>query len=97
MKNTGMVIWIFALALFGSAPGFSQMDGHGQAVVTLLPKLGVEAPLSLTAKDLLITVNGKPATVAEWKPLRSPEDKVELVLLIDGSAQIGRASCRERV
>ena len=87
MKNTGMAIWIFALALFASAPGFSQMDGHGQAVVTMLPKPGVEAPLSLTAKDLLVTVNGKPATVAEWKPLRSPEDKVELVLLIDSSAR----------
>jgi len=87
MSIWGMAISFIALALLGSAPGFSQSEGHGQVVVTLLPKQGVAAPLNLTAKDLPVTVNGKPATVTDWKPLHGPEDKLELVLLIDGGAR----------
>jgi hypothetical protein len=93
MKNpaiakSGMAIWVAALALLGSAPGFSQNEsGQGQAVVTLLPKAGVAAPLNLPEKDLLVTVNNKKATVTGLKSLQGPENSVELVLMIDGSAR----------
>ncbi len=93
MKNPaiakfGMAIWVAALALLGSAPGFSQNEsGQGQAVVTLLPKSGASTVPNVPAKDLVITVNNKKATVTGLKSLQGPENSVELVLMIDSSAR----------
>jgi len=71
-------------------PAFSQGDkisGQGRAVVTVLPKQHAGIPTSLAQKDLSIKVNGKPATVTSFEPLRGPGAKLELVLLIDSSAR----------
>jgi hypothetical protein len=90
MKIPGMVIWAAALTLLGSAPGFSQSEGsqgQGRAVVTILPKQADAAPLSITEQDLSVKVNGKQASITAWTQLQSPENRLELVLLIDGSAR----------
>jgi hypothetical protein len=74
--------------LFAGAPGFSQSEseqGQGQAVVTVLPKHEGALPASVTGRDLSVSVDGKPARVTSWKPFQSPENSLELVLLIDGS------------
>jgi hypothetical protein len=89
MKNPGTVIWVATLMLFGSAPGLSQSEseqGQGQAVVTVLPKHEGELPASVTGQDLSVKVDGRPAHVTSWKSFQSPENSLELVLLIDGSA-----------
>jgi hypothetical protein len=90
MKNPGIAICVAVTVLVAAAPGFSQSEsepGQGQAVVTVLPKHEGELPASVTGQDLSVKVDGKPARVTSWKPFQSPENSLELVLLIDGSAR----------
>jgi hypothetical protein len=56
-------------------------------VVTVLPKQEGALPPSVTGQDLSVKVDGKPARVTSWMPFQSPENSLELVLLIDGSAR----------
>jgi hypothetical protein len=44
-------------------------------------------PPSIAQQDFLVKVNGQKAKVTSWKPYHAAEDRVELVLLIDGSAR----------
>lgn len=90
MKNRRMAIWMVAGGLILTAPAFSQGDkamGHGQAVVTILAKQHGGMPAAVSPQDLSIKVNGKPALVTSWKRLNGPDDKVEMVLLIDSAAR----------
>jgi hypothetical protein len=90
MMNRRMAIWIVAGGLLLAAPAFPQGDkamGQGRAVVTILPKGHGEMAASISQQDLNIKVNGKPAVVTRWRPLRGPDDRLELVLLIDGTAR----------
>jgi hypothetical protein len=74
-------------ALLLAAPAFSQSTGQGRAVVTILSKQHGESPASVSQKDMSIKVNGKESTVTSWAPIRGPEAKLELVILIDSSAR----------
>ena len=90
MTSQRMAVWMAAVMLLSIAPGFSQNqsgESVGQAVVTVLPKHDGELPPSVVNQDLSVKVNGKNAKVTKWAPIKSPEDKVELVLLIDNSAR----------
>lgn len=90
MKNLRMAIWMVAGGLLLAAPAFAQGDkamGQGRAVVTILPKGHGEMAARISEQDLNIKVNGKPSLVTSWKPLRGPDDRLELVILIDGSAR----------
>lgn len=90
MKNQRMAILVVAGGLLLAAPAFAQGDkamGQGRAVVTILPKGHGEMTASISQQDLNIKVNGKPSMVTSWKPLRGPDDRLELVILIDGSAR----------
>jgi hypothetical protein len=85
-----MAIWMTAGALLLAAQAFSQSEkptGHGRAVVTILSKQHGEMPASISQQDVSIKVNGKPAIVTSWAPLRGPDAKLELVILIDSSAR----------
>jgi hypothetical protein len=76
-------------ALLMVAPAFSQGGmgmGQGRATVTILAKHGGE-PGVVSPQDVSIKLNGKPATITSWTPLRGANDRVQLVLLIDGSAR----------
>jgi hypothetical protein len=55
-------------------------------VVTILAKQHGESPASVPQTDVNIKVNGKPSTITSWAPLRGPDAKLELVILIDSSA-----------
>jgi hypothetical protein len=89
MKNPAIAIYMAVTMLAAAASGFSQSEserGQGQAVVTVLPKQEGALPSSVTGQDLSVKVDGKPARVTSWKLIQSPENSLELVLLIDGSA-----------
>lgn len=62
-------------------------SGQGQAVVTILPKHAGEAHPALTDQNLSVIVNGDSAKVTKWARYKSPDNELELVLLIDGSAR----------
>jgi hypothetical protein len=95
MSKLGMKFGLVAGLLLLAVPMFPQskaqpaqgQQGQGQAVVTVLPKAGGGAPASIAQQDLKIAVNGRQSSVTNWVSLRGPENKLELVLLIDGSAR----------
>jgi hypothetical protein len=90
MKNLNIAIWMAAGTLLLAAPAFSQGEkatGQGRTVVTILPKQKGEMLANVSQQDLSIKVNGKPSQVTGWTPLRGPNDRLELVLLIDSSAR----------
>ncbi len=93
MKNRRMAIWMIAGALLLMvAPAFSQSTGRGRTVVTILSKQHGESPANVSQQAVSIKVNGKESTVASWTPLRGPEARLELVILIDSAARNGLGS-----
>jgi len=88
--NRKMAIWMTAVALLLAAQAFSQSEkptGQGRAVVTILAKQHGEPPASVSQQDVSIKVNGKPSVVTSWAPLRGPDARLELVILIDSSSR----------
>lgn len=73
--------------LMAATSAFPQAEGRGTAIVTILPKQHNELPASVAQQDVSIKLNGKSATVASWTPQRGADDRLELVLLIDGAAR----------
>ena len=90
MKRLGMAMLMAAgtLALVAQAsPEPTTNQGEGQAVITVLPKKNLEAPVNITAQDLQLKVDGKDSSVTNWVPLRGENGDLELIILIDGSAR----------
>jgi hypothetical protein len=93
MKNKRKVLGIAAATLLLAAPAFSQgeVQGQGQAIVTILPKHGGESAGHAFApdvrSDMSLKVDGKVTQVTSFTPLRDSQDGLELVVLIDGSAR----------
>jgi hypothetical protein len=88
MKSSAIAICLALTSLF-AAPAYTQSDalqGQGKAVVTVLPKTDGAVPASVTGQDMLLTIDGKMAKITSWKPFQSPENNLELVLLIDNSS-----------
>jgi hypothetical protein len=90
--------WTFFLSICGAMLTAGQFSvtataqnepnqGTGQAVVTVLPKVDGQIPASVLNQDLSVKVNGTKAKVSEWKPLNKPENRVELIVLMDSSAR----------
>lgn len=77
------VFTLGTLLLAGPAIAQDQNEGRGQAVITVLPAHGNEVPASLSLHDLSVKVNGKQSTITNWTPLRGPNDRLELVVMID--------------
>jgi hypothetical protein len=77
-----------AAGLLFVARAFPQNQGQGQAIVTVLPKNDGEIAPNISQQDLQsVKVNGRQVKITAWEPLRSPQNQVELVLLIDNSAR----------
>ena len=88
MENSAIAVCL-ALTSLLAAPAFSQSDalqGQGKAVVTVLPKRDSAAPVGITEQDMSLKIDGKVARITAFKPYQSPENNLELVLLIDNSA-----------
>lgn len=62
-------------------------QGQGQAVITVLPAKGNEAPPSITQQDLSVKIDGKDASVTNFMPYRGDNDHLELVVMIDAGAR----------
>jgi len=77
-----------AAAAVACGPAFGQTQGTGQAIVTVLPKHDKEMAPNVTEQDLQqVKVNGKQVKVTSWQSLRSQQNPVELVILIDDAAR----------
>jgi hypothetical protein len=76
-----------ALALFTTA-AYSQSDVFsGRATLTVLPAHPEEQDANLSAGQLDVKLDGKPATVTSLTHVTSTNSPLELVLLIDGSVR----------
>jgi hypothetical protein len=89
MKSLGMAVLMAGAAMWLlAAPLSAQTMGQGQVVVTVLPKVeGQPLPSSVTQQDLAVKVDGKNAKVTRWAPFQAPDNRIEVVLLIDGAAR----------
>ncbi|HEY3625891.1 MAG TPA: hypothetical protein VGL00_06395 [Terracidiphilus sp.] len=89
MNRIAMTMTLAAGALMAAAPAFPQNEneGHGQAVVTVLPANDKAPAGSVSPQDMVIKVNGKDTRITNLQPLRGQNDRLELVVLIDSSAR----------
>jgi hypothetical protein len=90
MKSSRLAAWFALVPLLAGAASQAQNgenQGTGQAVVTVLPKHDGEVAPSVANQDLAVQVNGKNAKVTKWAPYNNSADKIELVVLVDGSAR----------
>lgn len=71
-----------------TAYGQNENQGHGQAVVTVLPKNDKQPTSDVHAQQVKIEVAGKQTAVSNWQALRSSQSTVELVMLIDDGARL---------
>jgi len=79
-----------AVALLMAVQGFAQNTGQGRAIVTVFAKHSEIAP-TVAQQDVGVKVNGKDSTVTGWAQFKGADDGLELVVLIDGSANnLGR-------
>lgn len=58
-------------------------EGHGRAIVTVLPRQGKNPAPDISQESVQVEVNGKQGQIANWRPLRGADAAVELVILID--------------
>jgi hypothetical protein len=91
MKKLGMSLLIAAGTLLMTVTAFAgnqDSQGHGRAVVTILPANSNQWPMHVNPQNVKVTVAGKQAQVTGWKPLTGAQaPATQLVLLIDGSAE----------
>src|SRR5215472_16500243 len=85
---------IAAAALLVAAPIFAQNnaqknegEGHGQAVITVMPAKDAAAAPAVNQQAIQVKVDGKDATVTNFTPLRGSNDRLEVVILIDTAAR----------
>jgi hypothetical protein len=86
MKLLTKTIGITALVMMTAVPFFGQGEkqGHGQVVVTILPKKDGAALPEISPENMKLKVNGKETSITN---LVAPKDagNIELVLLFDSS------------
>lgn len=70
----------------GQAPNRTEITPPASAVVSALWK-GSTRPPDVSASELNVRVENKPAKVDGWLPLRGPDAAMQLVILIDDSAR----------
>jgi hypothetical protein len=61
--------------------------GHGQAVVTLLPKNEQAPALSVQPQNLQLKIDGKSSSITDLAAAKGPSSPLELVILMDSSAR----------
>jgi hypothetical protein len=95
MNKIAMTLLMVSGTLAIAVPVIAQGDngtGQGRAVVTILAKQHGGTPAIVSQQNVSIKVNGKPSIINSWTPLSGPNDSVELVILIDGSARTSLGS-----
>jgi hypothetical protein len=93
MKRNRFAALIAAAVLLVTVNPFAQGEpasGQGRAIITVLTKHNEVSPV-VRAQDVSAKVNGKDAEITGWAPFKAPNDKLELVLMIDsGARNLGR-------
>src|ERR1700677_1867467 len=91
MKGPQRWVWMALIPLLmgvGAAAQEAGNQGTGDAGGRGWPKHEGEGLAPRGANwGLRVTVNGKNAKVTRWEPFKSPNDRIELVVLIDDSAR----------
>jgi hypothetical protein len=88
--NKVWTIILIAASMLAAAPlalAQNEGQGHGEAVVTVLPKQQNAPPSDISAQSVQVQVDGKQSHVSSWVPAGREHGTVELVLLIDGGAR----------
>ena len=79
---------VLLLAASIATPASAAPDqGHGQAIVTLLPKSNESTSLNVQAQNLQIKVDGKSSSITDLVSAKGPNSPLELVILMDSSAR----------
>ena len=90
MKKAEWAASLVAGSLLITMQASAQSTGQGSAVVTVFAKHSEVAP-NVSQQDVSVKVNGKDAAVTGWAPFKGADDRLELVVLIDGGARnLGR-------
>lgn len=96
MSRMNTIRWmagLSAIALLMGANCIAQNEpgtGHGRAVITVFSKHNEVAP-NVSQQNVSARVNGKEGNITAWAPFKSADDRLELVLMIDGGARnLGR-------
>lgn len=94
MNQLRLKAGIAAAALLMAAPLFAQNEGqgHGQAVITVMPSKNAETGPAIQQQDLQLKVDGKDASVTRWTPLRGDNDRLEVVVMLDAGARTSLAN-----
>src|SRR3569833_737235 len=91
MKRLGIAVIAFtAGTLLAASPVFAQKDsqqGHGRAIVTVLPSAKDGNAGQISEQNLKVKVNGKISTVTSFNQLQESYSPLELVLLLDAGAR----------
>lgn len=90
MGKRSIVLATVIAGLLTTAPfalGQNENQGHGQAVVTMLPKNNKQQTADVPQNAVTVQVDGKASNVSEWLPVGRQASPVELVLLIDSGAR----------
>ncbi|MGD0732581.1 MAG: vWA domain-containing protein [Terracidiphilus sp.] len=91
MKNRALAALSVAGAFLLATHAVAQSElATGRAVVTIFAKHSELAP-QVSQQDVSVRVNGKDSSVTGWAPFKGGDDRLELVVLIDGGARnLGR-------
>ncbi len=89
MKSQTLAALLTAGILSLASPVFAEAaeSGHGQAVVTVLPKNEQETPPSVQSQNLQLKVDGKSSSITDLAAAKGPSSPLELVILMDSSAR----------
>ena len=89
MIRCSMALAILAASalLAPSAHAQNENQGQGRAIVTVLPKKATDPAPATDPQGIKLEINGKKATVSNWRALNGPNDTVELIFLMDSSSR----------
>jgi hypothetical protein len=87
MNKLRIVLAVATLLFARAALAQEDLNGQGHAVVTVLPAKGGEPTPSISPLNLEVKVDGRPAEVTSFAPLKGADGRVELVVLMDSGAR----------
>ena len=90
MKQNSLAVLAITSMMVASAPAVlaaPETPAQGQAVVTILPKNNMDAPVEVPQQNVRLKVNGRDATISGWQRLHGDNSPIELVILMDSGAR----------
>lgn len=90
MKQNSLAVLAITSMMVASAPAVlaaPETPAQGQAVVTILQKNNMDAPVEVPQQNVRLKVNGRDATISGWQRLHGDNSPIELVILMDSGAR----------